>query len=436
MHLSEGLKRTHLAAEIKPEMDGQEVVLNGWLHEKRDLGGLRFLLLRDMSGIIQVVAKKRDAPEDLWEALEGLKRESVIALGGVVRASPQAPRGVEVSVQWLRILSRSEDPPIDVVGKTEADLDTRLDYRVIDLRRAEPQAIFRIQNTVVSAMRSFLYDSGFIEVFTPKIIATATEGGASLFSVFYYDRIAYLSQSPQLYKEALTSAFERVFEIAPAFRAEESDTLRHLSEITMVDAEAAFMDYRDVMDLLQGLMARVVSDVNRKNAEDLRTLKRKDLKIELPIPRLTYDQAIAILDKKGVPYERDGDLGTVELKALSQEFPGFYFITDWPSKARPFYAQPIAGNEERCESFDLMYGWIELSSGATRVNDGELLKQRMAKQGLNPQSFKTHLMWFKYGMPPHAGFGLGLARLLMAITGEDNIREVVMFPRDKRRLEP
>jgi len=430
------IKRTHLAAEITPKIEGSEVVLLGWLHEKRDLGGLRFLLLRDRSGLVQVVANKKAASPDLWEALSSIKRESVLALGGLVKSSPQAPRGVEVGVKWVKPLILSEDPPIDIVGKTQADLDTRLDYRIIDLRRSEPQAIFKLQNTITSTIRSFLYDNGFIEVFTPKIISTATEGGASLFNVFYYDRLAYLSQSPQLYKEALTSAFERIFEIGPAFRAEESDTLRHLSEITMVDVEGAFMDYNDVMDLLDGLIKRIIINVNQNNADELKALGRDKFTVDFPLPRITYDQVTSILDEKGISYEKEGDLGTVELKGLSEELKGFYFITDWPTKARPFYAMPIKGKEDRCESFDLMHGWIELASGATRINDGNILRTRMASQGLNPDAFKMHLKWFKYGMPPHAGFGLGLARLLMAISGKDNIREVVMFPRDKRRLEP
>ncbi len=431
-----GIKRTHLASEITPALDGSQVTLLGWLHEKRDLGGLRFLLIRDRSGLVQAVAAKKEVSPELWEELSSFKRESVLAVKGIAKAFPQAPGGAEVRIREVLLISPSEDPPIDVVGKTSADLDTRLDNRIVDLRRVESQAIFRIQSTVASAIRSYLRENGFIEVFTPKIIATATEGGASLFSVFYYDRIAYLSQSPQLYKEQLTSAFERVFEIAPAFRAEESDTQRHLSEITMVDAEAAFMDYQDVMSLLDGLVERVVKAVNEENRRELRALGREALEVKVPIPRITYDEAVSILDRKGVEHEKDADFGTVQLKALSEELRDFYFITDWPTAARPFYAKPLEGRPERCESFDLMYGWIELASGATRVNDGKLLKERMSSQGLNPDSFKTHLKWFNYGMPPHSGFGLGLARLLMVLTGKDNIREVVMFPRDKRRLEP
>ncbi|MGC8601668.1 MAG: aspartate--tRNA(Asn) ligase [Thermoprotei archaeon] len=430
------VKRTHLASEITPAVDGSEVTLLGWLHEKRDLGGLRFLLLRDRSGLVQTVAAKKEISPQLWEEISNIKRESVLVVKGIAKASPQAPGGAEVRIREVKLISPSEDPPIDVVGKTSADLDTRLDNRIIDLRRAEPQAIFKIQSTVSSTIRSYLREKGFVEVFTPKIIATATEGGASLFSVFYYDRIAYLSQSPQLYKEQLTSAFERVFEIAPAFRAEESDTQRHLSEITMVDAEAAFMDYQDVMSLLDGLMERVVKSVNEENRKELKVLGREVLDLKVPIPRVTYDEAVGILDKKGVEHEKDADFGTVQLKALSEELTGFYFITDWPTAARPFYAKPLVGRPDRCESFDLMYGWIELASGATRINDAKLLRDRMSSQGLNPDSFKTHLKWFGYGMPPHAGFGLGLARLLMVLTGKDNIREVVMFPRDRRRLEP
>jgi len=429
-------RRSHLCAEIHPSLDGSEVHLLGWLHERRDLGGLRFLILRDRSGKVQLIMNRKDTPEEVWRITDGLKRESVLSVTGMVKRSPQAPGGAEVLVSKVELLASSDDLPLDVVGKTEAELDTRLDYRVLDLRRAAPQAIFRIESTTVRAIRSFLDDSGFMEVFTPKIISTATEGGANLFSVFYYDRLAYLSQSPQLYKEVLTSDFERVYEIAPAFRAEESDTLRHLAEVTMVDAEAAFFDYEDVMDLMTGLIKAVVQEVNSENEEDLKALGRSRLEEVDSIPRLEYDEAVKLLDEAGVPHEHEGDLGTPELKEISKHYPGYYFIVNWPTRARPFYVQPLKDNPTRSESFDLMYGWLELSSGATRVSDGDLLRKRLMEQGLNPESFKKHLMWFRYGMPPHAGFGLGLARLVMALTGVSNVREAVLFPRDKRRLEP
>ncbi len=282
-------------------MDGSEVHLLGWLHERRDLGGLRFLILRDRSGKVQLIMNRRDTPEEVWRITDGLKRESVLSVTGTVKRSPQAPGGAEVLVGKVELLASSDDLPLDVVGKTEAELDTRLDYRVLDLRRAAPQAIFRIESTTVRAIRSFLDDSGFMEVFTPKIISTATEGGANLFSVFYYDRLAYLSQSPQLYKEVLTSDFERVYEIAPAFRAEESDTLRHLAEVTMVDAEAAFFDYEDVMDLMTGLIKAVVQEVNSENEEDLKALGRSRLEEVDSIPRLEYDEAV----KQILPHDRE-----------------------------------------------------------------------------------------------------------------------------------
>ena len=243
----ERLRRSHLSAEIRPELDGQSVRLLGWIHEIRDLGGIKFILLRDVSGICQVTVKKNALSVEKLRDLEDLGAEDVIYVEGVVKKQPKARLGVEVLLKDYRILSKARRPiPYDVTGKVPANIDTRLDHRILDLRKPENKAIFLIASTVLQAIREFLADKGFVEIRTPRIIVTATEGGAALFEVDYFGRKAFLAQSPQLYKEELTTVFERVFEIGPFFRAEESHTRRHVSEFTSIDIEAAFMDLYDV----------------------------------------------------------------------------------------------------------------------------------------------------------------------------------------------
>jgi len=404
----------------------------------RDLGRICFVVLRDVRGTVQITAPKKLVGEELYERVASLGRQYCVAVRGVVRAHPEAPGGFEVIPREVEVLAKASYPlPIDPTGRTPAELDVRLNSRVLDLVRDEVRAIFIIQHEVLRALRDFLSREGFVEVTTPKIIATATEGGAALFPVDYFGRRAYLAQSPQLYKEELTLAFERVFEIATYFRAEESHTRRHLSEFVMVDVEAAFADAEDVMDLLERAMRHVIASVVERCPKELALLGREDLEVpEVPFQRMTYDEALELLAKKGIEVPWGEDIPTPGLRALGAEMEGFYFITDWPTASKPFYIKPREDRPEVCEAFDLMHGWIELASGGTRINDKELLIKRLREQGLNPASFEHHLKVFDYGLPPHAGWGLGLARLLMVITGKQNRREVVLFPRDKFRLVP
>jgi aspartyl-tRNA synthetase len=289
---------------------------------------------------------------------------------------------------------------------------------------------------VLKAIREFLEDEGFIEVNTPKMIATATEGGAALFPIFYFDREAFLAQSPQLYKEQLTMALERVFEIGPIFRAEPSRTMRHLAEAISIDVEQAFVSYEDIMRLLERMVAHVGEYVSKHNAKDLEALQVKPDKVSLPFPRYTYGQIVEMLGKEGERIEWGDDLSTDNLKKLGNMLDGYYFITDWPSAARPFYTKPRTDDARICESFDAMYGDLELSSGGSRINRKEEIVERMKRQGLNPEAFDYHLRVFDYGVPPHAGFGLGLERFLMTLTGLENIRDATLYPRDIDRLTP
>ncbi len=429
--------RSHYAAEVKPELDGSRVSLIGWVHEIRDLGGIKFILLRDVSGICQVTVRKENLPQQLLEKIEDIGSEDVVYVEGLVKNQPKARLGVEVILEKIDILSRASRPlPYDVTGKVSAGIDTRLDHRILDLRNPENNAIFKIADTVLAAAREFFRMNNFIEVRTPRIIVTATEGGAALFEVKYFDSKAYLAQSPQLYKEELVTVFERVFEIGPFFRAEESHTRRHVSEFTSIDIEAAFLDLYGVMEILERLIVHIYKRVIEERSKELELLSI-DLKVpELPFPRYTYDDMLKELKDSGMELEWGEDFGTEHLRILGEKHKGYYFITHFPTKSKPFYIQPCEDNPELSESFDLMYSWIELASGGTRISDRKLLEKRLIEQGLNVKAFEYHLKVYDYGMPIHAGWGLGLERLLMVLVNKNNIREVILFPRDKFRLTP
>ncbi|MCS7145724.1 MAG: aspartate--tRNA(Asn) ligase [Nitrososphaerota archaeon] len=422
---------------VKPELDGQRVAIRGWVHEVRDLGSLVFVVLRDRSGLCQAVFSRKGADANLQAALDGLTRESAVRVWGVVKVAPQSRMGVEVRGDGLEVLARAvERLPYEVTGKVPASMTTRLDHRILDLRKPANTAIFLIADTLFDAIREYLRGEGFVEVRTPKIIATATEGGAALFKVDYFGREAYLAQSPQLYKEELVTVFDRVFEIGPFFRAEASHTRRHVSEFTSVDIEAAFMNYEDVMRVLEGMVVHVFKRVLDERRRELELLGVSLRPPRTPFKRITYDEALRELEELGYEKSWGGDLETPDLRYLAKRHTGFYFITHFPTAIKPFYIQPDPSNPSVSESFDLMYQWLELASGGTRISDPSLLRQRLTEQGLNPESFKHHVAVYDYGMPVHAGWGLGFERLLMVITRITNIREVILFPRDRFRLTP
>mgnify|MGYP001047575507 FL=1 len=431
-------RRTHLAEEILPELEGSTVTIFGWVEGIRDLGGIRFLSVRDKSGRVQVTIAREKVDAEIAEKSEKVQTQYVLAIKGIVKAEKRAPSGAEILPTGIKILNVSMPQlPLDPSGRIPIDIDTGLASRALDLRRPIPQAIFQVRNVLVKSIRDFLWSRGYVEVSTPKIIATATEGGAALFPIAYYDREAFLAQSPQLYKEELTLAFEKVFEIAPFFRAEESRTLRHLSEFTSVDLEEAFVDAYDVSQTLEEMLQYSARSIREQCGRQLKTLGVNGGSWEDEVPRYTYDEILEELDQKlKMPLEWGEDISTPHLKALGDLHTGFYFISDWPSKAKPFYLKPKEDRPEVTESFDLMFSWVELASGGTRVSEKEMLVKRLKDQGLNPLTFEYHVKTYDYGMPPHAGWGLGLDRLLMVFTGRENIREVVLFPRDQTHLTP
>ncbi|MGA3059686.1 MAG: aspartate--tRNA(Asn) ligase [Candidatus Bathyarchaeia archaeon] len=429
--------RTHYTIKVTPEFDGQEVTLFGWVQEIRDLGGIRFIILQDREGTIQItIPKKRIAPEVLGKS-ELLQKRFSLAVRGTVKKTNMTSRGIEIIPREIKIFSTAiEQLPIDITGKTPASIEARLDARPLDLCQEKSLAVFKIQHTALEAIRSFLFEKGFLEVHTPRIIASATEGGAELFSVDYFGQKAYLAQSPQLYKEELTLSFEKVFEVGPFFRAEESHTRRHLSEFVSVDIEEAFANSQDVMRLLEQVIHHACVTVRTKCASELSVLKYKFEVPEIPFKRLTYDQVLEALNKQGVSIPWGEDIPTEAFRELGKLYPFFYFIIDWPTHAKAFYIKPNENKPEVCEGFDLMWRYIELVSGGTRISQKDQLIQRMKEKGLNSESFKYHLQAFDYGMPPHAGWAIGLERLTMILTGKKNIREVTLYPRDRARLTP
>ncbi len=430
-------RRTHYSREIKPKMDGEEVVVFGWVRDIRDLGGVRFVILQDREGTVQITIHRDKAERTLIEKADLLQRQYSIGVRGVAKKTKMTPRGIEIVPEEIRILGIAQHPlPLDITGRTPAEIDVRLDARVLDLFRDEGRAIFRVQHVVLEAMRDFFSEEGFQEVHTPRIIASATEGGAALFPVEYFDHEAFLAQSPQLYKEQLTLCFEKVFEIGPFFRAEEMHTRTHLNEFMSVDIEQAFATAEDVMSVLERLIHHVCKAVKKRCQKELKVLKHQIEVPEVPFERFTYNEILEELEREKVEVSWGEDLSTPACRKLGKIHTSFYFITDWPTESKTFYIKPRDDNQKICEGFDLMWRWVEIASGGTRVHSKQLLIERLKRQGLNPESFKHHLKVFDYGMPPHAGWAIGLDRLMMVLTGKKNIREVVLFPRDRFRLTP
>jgi aspartyl-tRNA synthetase len=423
---------------VTPDTEHAKII--GWVHEVRDLGGLAFFLIRDRTGIIQVTIPKKKASEEVLAAIKGISRESVVQVTGTVKAMEKAPGGRELVPSSFEVLSRSDSPlPLDVVEKVPADLDTRLDVRFLDARRPRVAAVFEIRSTVLHAVQQFLHKREFTQITTPKVVAAATEGGTELFPIAYFEKEAFLNQSPQLYKQMMMAAgFEKVYEIGPIFRAEEHNTTKHLNEATSIDVEVSFADHYDMMALLEEMIITAYEHVSVTCQDQLANLEIESFEVPKgPFTRLPYAEAIEIAATKiDEPIKYGDDLGSAAERAVGEEMGAHYFITDWPSSIRPYYAMPYEDDPSICKAFDLMHPRMELSSGAQRVHQYDLLVSQIIAKGLSPESFEFYLRPFRYGMPPHAGFGVGAERLVMTMLGLQNIREAVLFPRDRHRLVP
>ena len=428
-------RRTIYSNEIDPSLDGKEVIVMGWVSSVRDHGNLVFMMINDKNGEIQITAKKGACREEIRQEIVKLKEQSSVAIKGIIKPSNKAPHEAEIAPLEMKIFSMAEKiAPFTSQTKTVANIDTRLEIRAVDLRRNILQHVFRARSLVLKSIRDYLYEKEFVEVNTPKMIATATEGGAALFPIFYYNKEAFLAQSPQLYKEQLTMSFEKVFEIAPIFRAEPSRTNRHLSEAISIDLEEAFSDYNDIMKHIENIVKRAVQTV-----QDYHTKSNSGITFQIPevpnsIPQYTYSELIEKMQKTGIKTEWGDDLYASNLKKL--DLGGFYFIKDWPLGPKPFYVKANADDSKISESFDFMYGDLELSSGSTRIEKRSELEEKMKNKGFKLDAFDYHLRVFDYGVPPHAGCGIGLERLMMALTGTENIRDVTFYPRDVDRLTP
>ena len=427
-------RRTMYSNEIDPSMEGKEVIVMGWVSSVRDHGNLIFVMLNDKEGEMQITAKAGLTQDEIRENLAKLKEQSTIAVKGTIKPSEKAPHGAEIVPSELRIFSKVERiAPFTWQTKTIANIDTRLEIRAIDLRRNVLQHIFRMRSAVLKGIRNYLYEQGFMEVNTPKMIATATEGGAALFAIFYYNKEAFLAQSPQLYKEQLTLSFEKVFEIAPIFRAEPSRTNRHLSEAISIDLEEAFSDYNDIIKHIENIIIRSIDSV-KEYVKSAQGVEYQIPEAPTTIPQYSYSDLVDKMKNADVKIEWGDDLYPSQLKKI--QLSGFYFIKEWPLAPKPFYVKAKKGDPKISESFDLMFGDLELSSGSTRIEKRSELEERMKNKGFKLDAFDYHLRVFDYGVPPHAGCGIGLERLMMALTGTENIRDTTFYPRDVDRLTP
>jgi len=427
------------AADATP---GDSVTVAGWAHEIRDLGGIAFLILRDTTGKIQIKFEKDGMDDDLVETALDVHRESVLVVSGDVEEEERAPTGVEVVPQSIDVLAEADpELPLDPSGKVDAELSTRLDNRTLDLRKDEVKAIFEIRAAMLQSVREQFRSLDCTEINTPKIVATGTEGGTELFPITYFGREAFMNQSPQLFKQLMVgSGLERVFEIGPIFRAEEHNTPRHLNEATSIDFESAFFDESDAMDACESVVIAAYEGVAEHCQDELEALGMDSF--ELPdagFPRLSYEEVIERINATGAldePLVWGDDLPTEGERALGEEVGEHYFITEWPSEIKPFYIKDKDDDAELSTGFDLMHPRLELVSGGQREHRHDHLIEGFEQQGLEPEAFEYYTKMFRYGMPPHAGWGLGGERLVMTMLGLDNIREAVLFPRDRQRLSP
>jgi nondiscriminating aspartyl-tRNA synthetase len=424
------MKRT-LAANLSAHLD-TEVTLQGWVHNRRQLGGISFLILRDRSGICQCVFEKTELP----------LHESCVRVTGKVVTSPKAPGGLELQASALELISEAQAaPPIEIAKEDwHANPETLLEYRHVSLRGLKAQATMKVQAELVNAFRQYLNGQGFTEIFTPKLVAAGAEGGANLFEVDYYGKRAYLAQSPQLYKQIMVGVLERVYEVAPVYRAEQSHTSRHLSEYLSLDVEMGFIESdEDVMDLEEALLKAMMAQVRERCARELRLFGAEVPDTEVTFPRIPLLEARELV-KARYGHESGGKDLDPEAERLigrwAKEEHGsdFVFVTHYPQAARPFYTYPLDDGLTR--GLDLIFRGLEITSGGQRVHEHAVLIEELQQRQMNPAQFAGYLEVFKHGMPPHGGFAIGAERLTALLLGIHNIRFARAFPRDGSRLQP
>jgi asparaginyl-tRNA synthetase len=419
--------------------EGEDVTIKGWLHNRRSSGKIHFLIVRDGTGFIQGVMSKTAVGEELFKKADHLSQETSIIVSGTVRADTRAPSGYEIDVKGLEVVGESHDFPIT---PKEHGVDYLLDRRHLWIRSERQQSILRIRHEIIDAVRTFLNERGFILADTPIFTPAACEGTTTLFPAQYFEeQTAYLTQSGQLYNEANAMALGRVYCFGPTFRAEKSKTRRHLTEFWMVEPEMAYADLNDVMDLAEALVVSVVGRVLEKRRRELAVLERDVSRLEAvrrPFPRISYDEAVAILKEKGLPFEWGGDFGGPDETALSQHFDRPVLVHRYPSAVKAFYMKPDPERPELALCVDMLApeGYGEIVGGGQRLDDLDLLLTRIEEHGLPKDAFEWYLDLRRYGTVPHGGFGMGIERVVAWICGLEHVRETIPYPRMLYRLYP
>lgn len=425
---------------ITGDYDGKNVRVHGVIHKIRDMGDIVFIILRKREGLLQTVYEKGDTDAAFAELCE----EAAIEVCGTVAKEERAPHGFEIRIREIKVLSRpTETMPIAInKWKIGASLETRLELRPLSLRHLKERAKFRVQEGIVRGFRDFLHSQDFTEIHSPKIGARGAEGGANLFRLEYFHKHAVLAQSPQFYKQMMVGVYERVFEVAPVFRAEKHNTKRHLNEYISLDFEMGFIEsFQDIMEMETGFLQYTMALLERDYKEEL-TLLGVSLPHTEKIPQVRFDRAKELVAQK---YNRSirnpYDLEPEEEALIGQYFKeemgaDFVFVTHYPSKKRPFYAMDDPGDTAFTLSFDLLYDGLEITTGGQRIHDYGMLAEKIAARGMTEEGMEQYLMAFRHGMPPHGGLGIGLERLTMKLLGEENVRETALFPRDTGRIEP
>ncbi len=418
------------------------VSVGGWVQDIRNLGGISFITMRDRAGTYQITMPKKKIDPELFGMLTGLSRETVVRIEGEVKESNQTATGWEIIPSAAEVISAAGVPlPLGVVDKVDVQMDTRLNHRFLDVRKPEVKAIFELKSLMVDLIEEAVAELAFTRVYTPKIGAAGAEGGAELFKVQYFDKPAYLAQSPQLYKQILmSSGLDRVFEIGPAFRAEQSNTNRHVTEFISFDGEMSWIeDQVEVMRTIEQIVDHVLTGLKERGAKQLEILGKEIVVPARPYPILSYSECLSIVQAAGMDLKDGDDLGTEGEKVVGEHMAAkgcdLYFIAEYPEEAKPFYIMEKDGTPYSF-SFDLDYKGQEISSGGQREHRYDVLVERMRKKGLDPEDFGFYLEAFSYGMPPHGGWGIGIERLLVKALDLPNIREAILFPRDPVRLSP
>lgn len=423
-------------------MEGKTVRLNGAVHTIRDMGEFAFVVLRKQEGVVQCVFRGGNVSFDL----KSLKEGATIEVQGVIAKEDRAPNGFEVRLTDIKVLSMpSYDTmlPIPISKwKLKTSLETKLSLRPISLRNIRERAIFKIQEGIVRGFRDFMFAQKFTEVRTPKIVAGNAEGGANVFKLEYFGKKAFLAQSPQFYKQTMVGVYDRVFEVAPVFRAEKHNTTRHLNEYTSMDFEMGYIDgFEDIMEMEQSMLDYTFKFLEKEYSKELQILGVK-LPDASKIPTVRFDEAKQLVSEKydrkiKNPYDLEPEEEILIGKYFSEEYGSdFVFVTHYPSKKRPFYAMDDPTDPKFTLSFDLLFKGMEITTGGQRIHNYDEQVAKMVERGMDPEDFTNYLMIHKYGMPPHGGLGIGLERLTMRLLDEQNVRETTLFPRDVSRLEP